>query len=109
MSGEVIAFALLFTAAGAVAGWLYFSIMHYSMTFIDGGTAGIVKFVALALARMALFAVVLIAAFAQGLWSVIGYAAGFLVMRTAVLARVRKFAEPAPHVENKSQDPSKDP
>jgi len=80
-----IAFAL----AGLVVGWAYFSLMRYSLIHLGRNKAGIMRFVALALLRVALFGGGALGALLVGAWCLIAYVLGFILARTIAVGRAR--------------------
>ena len=94
-----IALVAVFGLGGALVGWLYFLLMRCSLTGLGKGKARIAKFVALALARAALFGCGLLGAILVSAWCLIAYTLGFIAARTVVVSRMRtasSFSPPAP-------------
>ena len=81
--------AVMSGLAGGLVGWLYFLLMWESLAYIVKGKRGILKFLAFAALRAALFFAGLVAAFMVGNWLVLPYAAGFLVARFVIVRRTR--------------------
>jgi hypothetical protein len=102
MSGlGTAALALAFAVAGAVAGWVYFHLLKFSLRFLEPGHRSTAWFAALAIGRLALFAAGGAAALFLGIWSLAAYTAAFLIVRTVIVARVR--TEPAEAAREKGE------
>ena len=86
---KTILIALGFTVLGTAVGWLYFQLMRNSLEGFDRGQFRFARFVAFTLARLALFMAGIVLAFQSGSWSVLGFALGFLVIRTVIVRRER--------------------
>ena len=89
MHAADIAMGLGFAALGGGVGWAYFSILRRSVEE-RAGRPSAARFALLALARMAIFAACLAPAFWLGTAPVIGYMAGFVFARTALVSRARR-------------------
>ena len=106
MDGLRMALVVVFGLGGALVGWLYFLLMRYSLAGLGkgkpalrlAGKARVAKFVALALARAALFGCGLLGAILVSAWCLIAYTLGFIVARTVVVSRMTtagSFSPPA--------------
>ncbi len=84
-----IAMPIAFALAGLAVGWVYFSLMRYSLTHLDKNKAGIMRFVALALLRVVLFGGGALGALLVGAWCLIAYLLGFILARTIAVGRAR--------------------
>ena len=84
-----IAMPIAFALAGLAVGWVYFSLMRYSLTHLGRSKAGVMRFVALALLRIALFGGGALGALLVGAWCLIAYVLGFILARTIAVGRAR--------------------
>ena len=89
MDALLIAMLIGFALAGMLVGWLYFSLMRYSLAYLDREGRRILRFVGFALLRVLLFGAGALAALLVGSWCLVTYLLGFILARTIVLGRVR--------------------
>jgi hypothetical protein len=90
-AGTQAALTALFTLAGAGVGWLYFSILRYSVARLSKGEVGTGAFIGLVAMRLVLFGGGAYAALVlQDWWYLIGYLAGFFAARFFILRGARK-------------------
>lgn len=85
MTTADIALTVGFAAAGAAVAWIYLAILRYSLRFLGGGGAKTVRFVSLALVRVGILTAGLLGALYSGTWALVGYMAGFIAARMAIL------------------------
>ena len=94
---------IVFGVVGLLVGWLYFHIMHYSLSHLARKRTGVMVFFGLALVRLALFGGGLVAAVQVGPWCLVTYVVGFVVARTVVVRIVRSDGT-APPPKPKEQE-----
>ena len=75
---------------GIVAGWIYFSTLHWSVHLLTHGTPG--RALGLQGARLGALALILFGLSKLGPWVLLAGAAGLLMARFAVLRRVKGAA-----------------
>ena len=92
MTTAEIALTAGFAAGGAAVAWAYLAILRYSLRFLGGGGAKTVRFVALALLRVGVLTAGLLGALYSGTWPLVGYMAGFIIARMAILWGERRRA-----------------
>lgn len=87
-----LALALAFGFGGGLIAWAYFLLMRMSLARLGGGRGNAMRFVLLALARVALFGGGLVGAILVSGWCLVAYTLGFIVVRTIIVGKVERQA-----------------